>query len=119
MIKNSKASRASFAPNLWRVYTAATILGSLLSLAIYVNAYDDYGLTERLRAVGGFTRTAMHIISFPLGLPLGAMANPLFERIFRCDEPNEPCAAFIDWWTHFAALLVQVVILRWFARRSS
>jgi hypothetical protein len=119
MIENPKASHAGLARGLWLVYTAATILASLLILAIYVNAYDDHGLTERLRAVGGFTRRAARIISFPLGLPLGAMANPLFERIFGCEEPNEPCGAFTDWWTHFAALLVKVFIFRWFVRRSS
>ena len=73
---------AGLARALWLVYNVASILGSLLILAVYVNTYDDYGLTERLRAIGGFTRWMMRVIFFPIGLPFGAMANGLFERIF-------------------------------------
>jgi hypothetical protein len=118
VIENSKASRAGPARALWLVYTVASILGSLLILAIYVNTYDDYGLTERLRAIGGLTRWAMRIISFPIGLPLGALANGLFERIFGCDALTEPCGVFIDWWAHFAALLAQLTLFRGLVRRS-
>ena len=110
MIDNSKASRAGLARALWLVYNVASILGSLLIVAIYVNTHDDYGLTERLRAIGGFTRWVMRIISFPIGLPFGAEANGLFERIFGCEEFTEPCGVFIDWWTHFAALLAQLTV---------
>jgi hypothetical protein len=118
VIEDSKASRAGLARALWRVYTVASILCSLLILAIYVNTYDDYGLTERLRAIGGFARWVMRIISFPIGLAFGAVANGLFERIFGCEEVTEPCGVFIDWWTHFAALLAQLTLFRWLVRRS-
>jgi hypothetical protein len=82
VIENLKAWRAGPARASWLVCTVASILGSLLILAIYANTYDDYGLTERLRAIGGFPRWAMRIIFFPIGLPFGAMASGLFERIF-------------------------------------
>ncbi len=115
----TQPSQGRLASRLWLVYAAATIFGSLLILAIYVNAYDNTGVTERLRATGAFTRTAMQVFSFPLGLPMGAGANLFLERRFGCANPNEPCAVFVDWWTHFGAVLAQVVLLRWFLRRSS
>jgi len=83
-----------------------------LVLAIYVSAYDNTGVTERLRATGAFTRTVMQVLSFPLGFPLGALADPFLERSFGCAASDEPCAIFVDWWTHFAAILVQIVILQ-------
>jgi len=101
-------SKGRLASRLWLIYTAATILGSLLVLAIYVSAYDNTGVTERLRATGAFTRTVMQVLSFPLG----AAADPFLERSFGCAASDEPCAIFVDWWTHFAAILVQIVILQ-------
>jgi hypothetical protein len=98
------------------MYTAAAILGSLLVLAIYVSAYDNTGVTERLRATGAFTRTTMQVLSFPLGLPLGAAADPFLERSFGCAASGEPCATFIDWWTRFAAVLAQIAIFHWLIR---
>lgn len=116
-MENPKSSPGGLANTLWLIYTAAAIAGALLVLTIYVNAYDDNGLTERLRGLGAFVRRAMGVLSFPLGLPLGALANTPLERIFACEAANEPCGVFIDWWTHFSALLAQIVILRWLARR--
>jgi hypothetical protein len=75
-----------------------------MGLAVnYVSAYDNTGVTGRLRATGAFTRTAMQVLSFPLGFPLGAAADPFLERSFGC-------ATFIEWWTHFAAVLAQIII---------
>lgn len=119
MVENSNAVRVKLARTLWLAYTVATILGSLVVLAIYVNAYDDNGRTEQLRAIGNFTRWAMRIISFPLGLPLGAATNWPFERTFACEAPGEPCGVFIEWWTQFVSLLIQVFLLRWLVRRAS
>ncbi len=116
---NVQPSKGRLASTLWLIYAIATILGSLVILAIYVNAYDNTGITERLRAIGAFTRTTMQVLSFPFGLPLGAAANPFLERNFGCAAPDsEPCITFIDWWTHFAAVLAQVILIRWFVRRS-
>jgi hypothetical protein len=114
----AQPSKERLASTLWLIYTAATILGSLVFLAIYVNVYDNTGVTERLRATGAFTRTAMRVLSFPLGFPLGAATNPLLERNFGCAALEEPCATFIDWWTHFAAVLAQVILFRWLIRLS-
>jgi hypothetical protein len=55
----------------------------------------------------------MQVLSFPLGYPLGAAANPFLEQYFGCAALDEPCAIFIDWWTHFAAILAQIIIFRW------
>jgi len=104
-MENLEPSKARLASRLWLIYTTAAILGSLLVLAIYVSAYDNTGVTERLRATGAFTRTAMQVLSFPLGFPLGAAADPFLERSFGCAASDEPCATFIEWWTHFAAVL--------------
>ena len=82
-----------------------------MGLAVnYVSAYDNTGVTGRLRAMGAFTRTAMQVLSFPLGFPLGAAADPLLERSFGCAASDEPCATFIEWWTRFAAVLAQIII---------
>jgi hypothetical protein len=109
-MENMEPSTGRLASRLWVIYTTAAILGSLLVLAIYVSAYDNTGVTERLRATGAFTRTAMQVLSFPLGLPLGAAADPFLERSFGCAALDEPCATFIDWWTHFTAVLAQIII---------
>jgi hypothetical protein len=111
-MENTEPSKGRLASRLWLIYMIATILGSLVLLAIYVSAYDNTGVTERLRATGAFTRAAMQILSFPLGFPLGAAANPFLERNFGCAPLDEPCATFIDWWTHFTAILVQIIIFR-------
>jgi hypothetical protein len=102
---------------LWRIYSIVTIAGALTLLATYVNAYDDYDVSDRLRALGRFVRQGMRLLSFPLGLPTGALADGPLERAFGCGDAHEPCAVFVDWHTHFAALLVQIVGLRWLLRR--
>jgi magnesium-transporting ATPase (P-type) len=116
-MENMDSSKRRLASSLWLIYTLATIVGSLVVLAMYVSAYDNTGVTERLQAMGAFTRTAMQLLSFPLGFPLGAAADPFLERRFGCAASDEPCATFIDWWTHFAAILVQIVIFHRLIRR--
>ncbi len=116
-MENMDSSKRRLASSLWLIYTLATIVGSLVVLAMYVSAYDNTGVTERLQAMGAFTRTAMQLLSFPLGFPLGAAADPFLERNFGCAALDEPCATFIDWWTHFAAILVQIVIFHRLIRR--
>ncbi len=111
-MENMEPSKRRLASRLWLIYMIAAILGSLVVLAIYVSAYDNTGVTERLRAMGAFTRTAMQVLSFPLGFPLGAAADPFLERSFGCAASDEPCATFIHWWTHFAAILAQIIILQ-------
>ena len=101
----------------WLAYAIATVAVSIALLAIYVTAYDDYDLSERLRATGRFVRQGMRALSFPLGALIGALLNPPLERSFGCGDENEPCAVFVDWDTHFAALLAQIVFLRWLVRR--
>ena len=115
-MENLEPSKGRLASRLWLIYTAAAIVGSLVVLAIYVSAYDNTGVTERLRATGAFTRTAMQVLSFPLGFPLGAAADPFLERSFGCAALDEPCATFIEWWTHFAAVLAQIIIFHRFIR---
>ena len=101
----------------WLVYAIATIALSIAVLAIYVTAYDDYDLSERLQATGPFARQAMRAVSFPIGAPIGWILDPPLEKAFRCGDENEPCAVFVNWNTHFAALLAQIVLLRWLIRR--
>ncbi|HEY8212742.1 MAG TPA: hypothetical protein VIG36_01205 [Methylocystis sp.] len=107
----------------WLAYAIATVALSIAVLAIYVNAYDDYDLSdddydlsERLRATGRFVRQAMRALSFPLGAPIGALNSPL-EKSFGCGDANEPCAVFVDGNMRFAALLAQIILLRWLIRR--
>jgi len=102
---------------LWLVYAMATVAGSLLILAIYVNAYDNTGVTARLTATGDFARSAMQVLSFPLGFPVGAAANSFLVRSFGCEAQRDPCGTFIFWWTHFAAVILQVGLLGWIVRR--
>ena len=101
----------------WLAYAIATVTLSIAVLAIYVTAYDDYDLSERLRAAGRFSRQAMGALSFPLGTPVGWLLEPSLEKSFGCGDANEPCAVFVDWNTHFAALLAQIVLLRWLIGR--
>ena len=114
---NGSASRRRFAYRTWLVYAAGVVAGSLLALAIYVNAYDDYGVTAKLTATGSFTRAVMQALSFPLGFPIGALADPSLERNLDCGAQSEPCATFIAWWTRFAVILIQILLLRWIAQR--
>jgi hypothetical protein len=104
--------RARFLRVAWLAYAIATVALSLAVLAIYVNAYDDYDLSERLRAAGRFARQAMRAVSFPLGAPIGWLLDPALEKSFGCGDEYEPCAIFINWNTHVAALLAQIVLLR-------
>jgi hypothetical protein len=109
--------RGRFLRVAWLAYAIATIALSIAVLAIYVTAYDDYDLSERLRATGRFARQAMRAVSFPLGAPVGWLLDPPLEKSFGCGDENEPCAIFVNWNTHFAALLAQVVLLRRLIRR--
>jgi hypothetical protein len=101
----------------WLAYAIATVALSIAVLAIYVTAYDDYDLSERLRAAGRFSRQAMRALSFPLGTPVEWLLEPSLEKSFGCGDANEPYAVFVDWNTHFAALLAQIVLLRWLIGR--
>ena len=116
-MENGSASRRRLASRAWLAYTAGVVAGALLVLAIYINAYDDYGVTARLAATGSFTRAAMQALSFPLGFPIGAIADPILGRNFNCEAQSEPCATFVAWWTRCAAILVQILLLRWLAQR--
>ncbi|MGD9542694.1 MAG: hypothetical protein AB7F41_02385 [Methylocystis sp.] len=101
----------------WLVYAIATIALSIAVLAIYVTAYDDYDLSERLSAAGRFLHQAMRALSFPLGAPVGALLTSPLEHSFGCGHVNDPCAVFVDWNARFAALLTQIVLLRWLIGR--
>ena len=116
-MRNGSASRQRLVLRTWLTYAAGVVAGSLLVLAIFVKAYDDFGVTARLAATGNFTRTTMQALSFSLGFPIGALAEPLLERNFDCAPQSEPCATFIAWWTRFAVILIQILLLRWIAQR--
>lgn len=107
------------ARKFWLAYAAIAVVGSFIILTIYVNAYDDYDISDRLRATGRFARQAMRLFSFPLGFPFAALANGPLEKSFGCGDENEPCAVFIDWHTHFAAVLAQILMLRWLIFRRA
>jgi hypothetical protein len=109
--------RGRFLRVAWLAYAIATVALSFAVLAIYVNAYDDYDLSERLRATGRFARQAMQALSFPLGAPVGWLLDPPLEQSFGCGDENEPCAIFVNWNTHVAVLLAQIVLLRWLIRK--
>lgn len=99
---------------VWLLYALAAVAASLVVLSIYVNTYDDYDVGDRLRGVGGFARQAMTALSFPLGPTIGLLADPALERAFGCGgDANDPCAIFVMWNTHFAALVAQIALLRW------
>jgi len=59
----------------------------------------------------------MQALSFPLGIPIGALADPILERNLHCEAQGEPCAIFIAWWTRFAAIFTQILLSRWIAQR--
>lgn len=101
------------ARKIWLAYSIAAVAAALVLLAIYVNAYDDYDIGDRLRGVGRFARQVMALISAPLGPLAGLLADPPLERAFGCGDPNEPCAFFVNWNTRFAALVAQIILLRW------
>lgn len=108
----------ALARKIWLVYVIAAVSATLVLLAIYVNAYDDYDVSDRLRGFGRFTRQGMALLSFPLGLPVGLLADQPLQRAFGCGDANEPCAVFVFWHVRFAALAAQIVLLRWaIARR--
>jgi hypothetical protein len=54
----------------------------------------------------------MLALAFPLSLPASLLAGPL-EAAFGCGDESEPCAIFVMWQTFFAALVAQIVLLRW------
>jgi hypothetical protein len=111
--ENAPADRKTggWARKIWLAYTLIAIAGALMLLAVYVNAYDDYDIGDRLRALGGFTRRAMLALGFPLSLPASLLTGPL-DAAFGCGDANEPCAVFVMWQTLFAALVAQVAALR-------
>lgn len=119
MSESAPADRktGAWARKIWLAYTLITLAGALLLLAIYVNAYDDYDIGDRLRALGRFTRSSMSVLTFPLGLPAGLLADGPLHDAFGCGEPNEPCAIFVVWQAQFAALVAQIAVLRWFIGR--
>jgi hypothetical protein len=108
---------AAWARKIWLAYALVTIAGALALLAIYVDAYDDYDIGDRLRGLGRFTRRAMTLLTFPLGLPAGLVADGPLSGAFGCGGENDPCAIFVLWQAQFAALLAQIVGLGWLTRR--
>lgn len=108
----SGATPGAGARRLWLVYAVATVAAALVLLAIYVNQYDDFDVGDRLRQTGRFVRRAMAALSFPLGFAAGLAEGPL-DAAFGCGDANEPCAVFVDWNLRFAALVAQIVALRW------
>jgi hypothetical protein len=109
---SGEAGASNWARKAWLIYALATVAGALLVLAIYVNAYDDYDVSERVRTLGRFTRRAMRFLCAPLGPLFGALANPALEKAFDCGDENEPCAVFVDWNVGFFALVAQIILLR-------
>lgn len=107
----------AWARSLWLAYAVAAIAAALVLLAIYVNAYDDYDIGPRLRGLGRFTRRAMTILAFPLGLPAGFLAAGPLHDALGCGDENEPCAIFVIWQAQFAALVAQLALLRWLIAR--
>lgn len=97
----------------WLLYAGATIVGALMVLAIYVNTYDDYDISDRLLATGAFARRTMSLLSFPLGGVASAVAGDALEKAFSCGSTNAPCAIFVDWNLRFAAIIAQLGLLRW------
>jgi len=116
-MNNLKASRGNLAHRLWLVYSIEAVVASLIVLTLYLSAYDDNGVTERLRSLVSFSRRPMRILSFPLGLRLGAVADSPFAKSFSCAGPSGPCSVFIDWSTNFGALTAQVLLFSLLVRR--
>jgi hypothetical protein len=110
-------SAGAWARKIWLAYTLIALAGALTLLALYVNAFDDYDIGDRLRALGRFTRTSMSVLTFPLGLPAGLLADGPLRATFGCGEATEPCAVFVTWQVQFAALAAQIVFLRWLVAR--
>jgi len=107
------------ARKIWLFYAIASAAAAIVLLAIYVNAYDYYDVSERLRNIGRFGRQTMALISTPLGPVVGFLADPPLERAFGCGDPNEPCAFFVNWNMRFVALVTQIALLRWSVSRRS
>lgn len=103
---------ARLAHRLWLAWTALAVVVALVALTHYVNVYDDYDISPRLDAAGALTRRAMAIVSFPLGQIVGGALDSSLERSFACDGvATHPCAVFVDWWTHVAAIVAQSLLL--------
>ena len=47
----------------------------------------------------------------------GLLADGPLRATFGCGEANEPCAVFVTWQVQFAALVAQIVLLRWLIAR--
>jgi hypothetical protein len=108
------------AHKFWLAWTAAAVVVALVTLAHYVNTYDDYDISPRLDAAGDQIRRAMNVVSFPLGRIVGAALDEPLERSFSCDGvATHPCAVFVHWWTHIAAIVAQSLLLFWGARRMT
>ncbi len=58
----------------------------------------------------------MLALGFPLSLPAHLLTGQL-DAAFGCGDENEPCAIFVMWQTLFAALVGQIVLLRWLIAR--
>ena len=117
MTGEAPSPRGRFARSLWLAYAILTVLCAFAVLAIYVNTYDDYDVSDRLRAAGVFLRRSMNVLSFPLGWLVGALTKAPLAAVFGCKAPEAPCSLFIDWQTRFVALLAQIVLLRWVIAR--
>ena len=50
-------------------------------------------------------------------MPAGLLADGPLRATFGCGEANEPCAVFVTWQVQFAALVAQIVLLRWLIAR--
>ncbi len=104
--------------DLWLAYAALAMVVALFALTHYVNLYDDYDISPRLDAAGVALRRAMNVVSFPLGQIFGFALDDALERSFACDGvATHPCAVFIHWWTHLAAIVAQILLLYWGIRR--
>jgi hypothetical protein len=117
--ENAPADRktGAWARKIWLAYTLIALAGALALLAVYVNAYDDYDIGDRLRGLGRFTRKSMSLLTFPLGMPAGLLADGPLRAAFGCGDANEPCAIFVTWQVQFTALVAQIVFLRWLIAR--
>lgn len=111
-MSGNAGDRGALARKLWLFYALASMTAALVLLAAYVNVYDDYDVGPRLRGLGLFTRRAMLALSFPSSLPASLLTSPL-SAAFGCGDENDPCAIFVMWQTLFAALIAQIVLLRW------
>lgn len=99
---------------IWLAYAAVAMITALVALTHYVNVYDDYDVSPRLDDAGEMTRLAMRVVSFPLGQIVGAALDGPLERTFACDGvATHPCAVFVNWWTHVATVVAQILLLSW------